>query len=744
MVGTSRRLCISGIHPCVTTADLKARFQLFGDVIAGPDIIIRDRFDPAVIGSKNYAFAFVSMLLTDTQFLKFQTTFSNAKWRGMVLQIADASEHYTERLKREKMIYLERCRAVNAEHKLQNHGATQTLESLRRSNQQLNRCRISTISAEDKMVSKTCRSWAEGPGGLPLAVVRVRDPKTHMVVKTQPVQVLKRHIKMKSDCSNTKSDELTWSIQEMPYCGMIRYQTHQPLQDRLTTAIVGEPAVLSEAPEHDNSLFSELKSNIKSNEEEIERVPDNLFESDDEQLIGLEHHSSSDIVGAGEYNCESTTDEQVLTVNAKAAAASLKREKLSQLSLLQSMGIKAEILSPSVTPHDSASLPILTSGCDMIAKAECDEMLRSRCTVDNTSVKANMFSLGRNMLAEYSETSDEDDIAEEAREIHNNQLKVFPVVTTSLNPADSNERLSPQLNQTENKSIYMGTLGCDRYSETSNESDAERSQHMGSSFDCDSEETNEKPLSSSTISSYRKDSMLTHPKSINSGWQRKNRNKKNENEKPDSPTTMRSQATNCFAPDTSQVIVRREKRKQSNADVQDTSDPNLDLKKKKVVINSTFQSTIKHSHGTIPKIGTVTSFSFFGDDKCDSSAPISLEASGSTSTDTSAETNNTGFSFFGHAGLVQDVLDAPVISRKAHARPSIDTDTTKQAESKEAKLYSFFGKLSNSSNSNENFMRDQNWNEKDDEKWIEMRGKLTEDFKKRFKAKKRDCRNKRV
>ena len=110
--------------------------------------------------------------------------------------------------------------------------------------------------------------------------------------------------------------------------------------------------------------------------------------------------------------------------------------------------------------------------------------------------------------------------------------------------------------------------------------------------------------------------------------------------------------------------LRNEKRKADNPDAESTTAAVAKAKQWTSKLSDSFQSSIKHLSGSIPKIGTVTSFSFFGNGGDDDNANVASDgedaARDSSDEGKSASAGSGGFAFFGQTGLVKDLEPAPV------------------------------------------------------------------------------------
>jgi hypothetical protein len=151
-------------------------------------------------------------------------------------------------------------------------------------------------------------------------------------------------------------------------------------------------------------------------------------------------------------------------------------------------------------------------------------------------------------------------------------------------------------------------------------------------------------------------------------------------------------------------------------------------------INNTFQESIKHQGGEIPKIGTVTSFSFFGapppdvgDEDAGSAAVVEapdakVEAEGDGG-------GTAGFAFFGNAGL---------LAEQPLAQPVADSSTTASSTAAPRSGGSGGGGRLFSSvvDDDISFSRAGDYAEAE-QAWVESRGAMTEDYKKRRRAAKR-------
>jgi hypothetical protein len=173
------------------------------------------------------------------------------------------------------------------------------------------------------------------------------------------------------------------------------------------------------------------------------------------------------------------------------------------------------------------------------------------------------------------------------------------------------------------------------------------------------------------------------------------------------------------------------------------------LDQSKFVVNTSFNDSLKHMDGTIPKIGTVTSFSFFGGG---SDSDGDGEERGTAAPDTvasgAATASGGGFSFFGQTGLIADVeKEAAAIAKAVATKPVaaggggkrqrlFPKKRQRRAESMVIERPESSDDDSGGGDKTAPFCRSGSMDEVES-KWMDSRRELTDDYRKRHKHAKR-------
>ena len=147
---------------------MAARIAPFAESIVGDaEMVVRQPEKPD--------FAYVNVVMSPNQLKRCQTAYNKSKWRGCKLNIAKANRSYMNLLQSR----------WDHETKFQANLKERTDARKRHLEEEAVR--------EQKQDLRKKRGWTAGPGDNPIALLRIRDPKTFRVAKILKKDVMAQH-----------------------------------------------------------------------------------------------------------------------------------------------------------------------------------------------------------------------------------------------------------------------------------------------------------------------------------------------------------------------------------------------------------------------------------------------------------------------------------------------------------------------------------------------------------------------
>jgi hypothetical protein len=181
------RLCVRGVHPSVSAADLQARLAPFGRV---------EKMELQV----GRGFAYVDLETTARAIAKCQSVYSNTTWRGMQLRVAGARPVFRAKLVAEHLAA--KKRAKRAAYRLRRAEALLTAPP--------------PVTAAETAVLLARKGWFVGPNNIPLAAMKVRAPSGRFVLTKRAARGELRTFAADASDRSLPFDQLTRSASPLP------------------------------------------------------------------------------------------------------------------------------------------------------------------------------------------------------------------------------------------------------------------------------------------------------------------------------------------------------------------------------------------------------------------------------------------------------------------------------------------------------------------------------------------------
>ncbi|XP_012560104.2 nucleolar protein 8 isoform X1 [Hydra vulgaris] len=189
----SFRVFVGGLFSTVTEADLRDRFESFGEVKA-VQLIQRKSED----GYVSKTFGYVTLMTTMQKLNKCFALFGGTKWNGHDLKVQLAKEDFITRLKKE---WGEPQKPRNKRKIIQ---PIKSYNEILETSAKMKKALPGTIIEGEK-------NWVMGKYGRPLPVVYIRNP-TNKIVKVDPSKHCHCLKKINLDTDEKSISDLLWSV----------------------------------------------------------------------------------------------------------------------------------------------------------------------------------------------------------------------------------------------------------------------------------------------------------------------------------------------------------------------------------------------------------------------------------------------------------------------------------------------------------------------------------------------------